>query len=216
MACRAGSSCDTGYGGSSDLCINHAARAGQPCNITDGNGCAYGATCADVDAMGDGTCRAFASRGGDCTGSNIYCDFESGICDYDIGTESGICVPAYAEGTTHCVLDFQCAGDLYCDGESVGTMTYGTCRPRADAGASCATAACVLGTVCLPSGVCGTVPAVGEACNTAIGCRDSFCSLGSATCTAGRPAGGTCTRNEFCASGNCVAATHTCAPDCTP
>ena len=197
--------------------MNRNGTVGMPCNVDAGNGCAVGHTCADADAVGDGTCRRLATRGGECTGDNVYCDFESGICDYDIATESGLCVPAYAEGTMHCVLDFQCEGDLYCDGESVATMVYGTCRPRADAGASCATAACILGTVCLPSGLCGGVPAVGEACNPASGCAGgSFCATGSGTCTAGRGAGSACTRNEFCASGNCEATTNTCAPDCTP
>ncbi len=217
VACRPGSNCDTGYRGASDLCVNHVARAGQPCNIGDGNGCAIGSTCADADAMGDGTCRAYATRGRDCTGDNVYCDFESGICDYDIGTMAGICVPAYAEGTMHCVLDFQCDGDLYCDGANVPGGVYGTCLPRAGRGESCATASCLIGTTCLPSGLCGDVPAAGEACNAASGCANgSFCATGSGTCTVGRDAGASCTRNELCASGNCVAATHVCAPDCTP
>jgi hypothetical protein len=217
IACRPNSFCDTGYGGASDLCVNRNGRAGMACNIEDGDGCEVGLTCADVDAMGDGTCRRFASRGGECTGDNVYCDFESGICDYDIVTETGLCIPAYAEGTMHCVLDFQCEGDLYCDGEDIRAMTYGTCRPRAGAGESCATATCIVGTTCLPSGICGATPAVGEGCTASSGCAGgSFCSTGTGTCTAGRPAGDTCTRNELCASGNCLAASHTCAPDCTP
>jgi hypothetical protein len=217
VACRPNSYCDTGYNGASDLCVNRNGTAGAGCNIEDGDGCAVGLTCADADEMGDGTCRRFASRGGECTGDNVYCDFESGICDYDIATEAGLCIPAYTEGTMHCVLDFQCEGDLYCDGADVRSMVYGTCRPRVGAGESCATARCLIGTVCLPSGVCGSTPAVGEACTSVTGCEaGSFCATGTGTCVAGRVAGQACSSNDLCASGNCAAATHTCAPDCTP
>jgi hypothetical protein len=217
VACRPSSDCDTGYAGATDVCVSLTGTVGQACNVEAGMGCASGLRCTDADELGDGTCRPFATRGSECTGNNIYCDFESGICDYDIETESGLCVPAYAEGTMHCVLDFQCDGDLYCDGAMVGAGVYGTCRPRAAAGESCATATCLLGSVCLPSMICGDAPAIGEPCNGESGCANgSFCASGSGTCEAGRLEGDTCTENDFCASGNCDPATHTCAPDCTP
>ena len=215
--CRPGSDCDTGYNGASDVCVSLTGRASMPCNIPDGMGCEPGLVCAAPDAMGNGTCRVRPARGAACDGTSLYCDLESSICDYDITSMTGGCAPHYAEAVMHCVNDLQCDGDLYCAAADVRAGIYGTCTARAGVGESCATNKCIFGSTCLPSRICGNAPSVGEACTEASGCRGaSFCATGSGICQPGRDAGAACTKNSFCASGNCEPITHRCAPDCTP
>jgi hypothetical protein len=216
VTCDPNSTCDSGYNGATNVCVTQTGGMGASCNAAMGMGCMPDFQCFVPDGATMGTCRPMPHRGQSCDTNDILCDLRSGICDYDYASGTGVCVPQGASGSMRCIIDAQCAADLYCDGADFRGMVYGTCRPRAHRGESCATATCLIGLTCLPSGMCGDAPHVGEACNANTGCVGGFCATGSGMCVVGRTTGTSCTANEQCASGNCNAMTHTCAADCTP
>lgn len=215
VVCDAQSTCDTGYNGATNVCIRQTGAVGAQCRPAMGEGCEADLDCYDPSGSGTGTCRRRPTRGEACDTDSIVCDFNSAICDYDFASDTGVCVPAFAIGTMRCLIDAQCAGDAYCDGEDFNGMVYGTCRERPHRGESCANAPCVAGTVCNPGSICGDAPTVGEACIPAIGCDNGRCN-GSGMCVALLAAGEPCSKNDQCASGNCRENGHVCAPDCTP
>lgn len=209
VVCAPDATCDSRL----DRCVTQTGTAGMACSESANTGCEPTLTCLDPDGDGNGTCTELPSRGEPCDENMIVCDFNTGICDYDFATMSGVCAPAFAIGTARCIIDAQCAGDAYCRGASFAGMTYGTCTARAARGASCATDKCLDGLVCLPDHTCGDAPAIGEACTPTSGCDNGICT-GGGTCVALRAAGDHCTMNRECASGVCTPSTMTCAPVC--
>ena len=215
VSCDAMSTCDTGYNGATNVCVRQVGTQGATCNPAGGMGCASGFNCNMPTGSASGTCRAHPTRGQTCDANDILCDLNSGICNYEYASMSGFCTPPLDLGSMRCIIDAQCAGDAYCNGSNYTAMVYGTCTARAHRGASCATDRCVSGLVCLRDHTCGDPPAIGQMCTGAGGCQRGICN-GSGICVARHAAGDPCTANTDCASGNCRAIGHTCAPDCNP
>jgi hypothetical protein len=163
--------------------------------------------------------------------TSVYdgCVAAYGTADCSLGLDRGSCdffVGNRGNGDT-CGFQQECGGGTYCERASLGSC--GVCRPRAAAGASCATARCASGTTCLelqagPTCVPNTV-AEGAACGTvATGlCRGQLeCVLDamgqSASCQRPAGVGQTCNpqnqvspdcnllQNASCVGGTCQTA----------
>lgn len=186
-ACSADNEC-----GDQLLCLGgECARLslqGEACGAQSGRACALGYSCMGSTDTQSGECveNAMVQVGDEddvCEPGGSLC--KDGLsCVFD-GASGFHCKPyVAADAACHLGLPGQCPVDQYCDAESV--TDEGTCRPLPGAGD-----ACVLTGLCAPGLAC-VIEGQDPVCRTI---RDN---------------GGTCSADEACRSGNCVAGN--CAP----
>jgi hypothetical protein len=178
-------------------------KDGEACTSHLGFGeCAPGLVCQGASTT-TFTCRTIAAVyvgkvGEACDKTNKLCERDL-VCQSQSSGVTGICAKtAAAGGVCRPSVPGQCPADHYCKDARANVTA------RAAAGTD---------------GICAALPADGQMCVAAIGCKPgALCSTVDSKCHARKSVGESCVENAECYSGTCGEANGKCsAPiDCSP
>lgn len=208
-ACLSGRCADSAYcdplASDAGVCVT---RRGEMATC-DGDECQSVLVC---DVLSQRCLRREVGSGDICSPSQTCPTNETclGVSANDAGT----CGAPLAVGEP-CISHRDCQTHLACRADGDAGLA---CRPRAMAGASCATSRdCFTSATCL-QGVCQQRPLPSEPCNDTLACRWGLCrestSMDGGVCGSLLSAGTPCRTNDQCASNICAAGT--CIGRCLP